>query len=125
MGEGREPLVTPIRATDESFFERCGDLSWKFFRQVFGRFIERLVGLAKPRFCAPLAGLQERFTGVLIIDGSRLAAIAHKLKILWEEQAVVLPGCLLVVYDLLRRIPWLVEFSVDAAASELMGPRRP
>jgi len=119
MREGREPLAPRIQATDESFFERCRDLSWKFFRQVFRRFIESLVGLAQPRFCAPLAGLRERFTDVGLIDGSRVAAIAHKLKILWDERAVVLPGCLLVVYDLFRGIPRILEFSVDAAAGEL------
>lgn len=119
MREGREPLVPRIQATDESFFERCRDFSWKFFREVFSRFIEGLVGLAKPRFCAPLAGLRERFTDVVLIDGSRVAAIAHKLKILWDQRAVVLPGCLLGVYDLFRGIPRILEFSVDAAAGEL------
>lgn len=119
MREGREPLAPRIKATDEAFFERCRDLSWKFFREVFSRFNEGLVGLAKPRFCAPMAGLQERFTDVVLIDGSRVAAIAHKLKILWDVRAVVLPGCLLVVYDLFRGIPRILEFSVDAAAGEL------
>jgi hypothetical protein len=119
MRDGREPLAPKIQATDESFFERCRDFSWKFFREVFVRFIEGLIGIAKPRFCAPLAGVRERFTDVVLIDGSRVAAIAHKLKILWNERAVVLPGCLLVVYDLFRGIPRILEFSVDAAAGEL------
>jgi hypothetical protein len=119
MREGQEPLVPRIQATDESFFERCRDLSWKFFREVFSMFIERIAARAKPRFCAPLAGLRERFADVVLIDGSRVAAIAHKLKILWDERAVVLPGCLLAVYDLFRGIPRMLEFSVDAAAGEL------
>lgn len=119
MREGREPLVPRIQATDEAFFQRCRDLTWKFFREGFCRFLERLVGFVKPRFCAPLAGLRERFTDVVAIDGSRVAAIAHKLKILWDERAVVLPGCLLAVYDLFRGIPRVLEFSVDAAAAEL------
>lgn len=119
MREGRESLVPRIQATDESFFERCRDLSWKFFREVFCRLLEGLVGLAKPRFCAPLAPLRERFTDVMLIDGSRVAAIAHKLKILWDVRAVVLPGCVLAVYDLFRGIPRILEFTVDAAVGEL------
>lgn len=58
-------------------------------------------------------------TDVVLIDGSRVEAIAHKLKILRDERAVVLPGCLLAVYDLFRGIPRILEFSVDAAAGEL------
>lgn len=119
MREGREPWVPRIQATDEAFFQRCRDLSWKFFREVFYRFVERLVGGVQPRFCGPVASLRERFTDVVAIDGSRVAAIAHKLKILWHERAVVLPGCLLAVYDLFRGIPRVLEFSVDAAAAEL------
>jgi hypothetical protein len=119
MREGREPLAPAVQASDEAFFERCRDLSWKFFREVFCRLIEGLAGCAKPRFCAPLVGLRERFEDVLLIDGSRVAAIAHKLKILWDVRAVVLPGCLLGVYDLFRGIPRILEFTVDAAAGEL------
>lgn len=119
MREGREPWVPRIQATDEAFFQRCRDLCWKFFREVFRRFVERLLEFVKPRYCAPLAGLRERFTDVLIIDGSRVAAIARKLKILWDERAVVLPGCLLAVYDLFRGIPRILEFCVDAAAGEM------
>jgi hypothetical protein len=56
---------------------------------------------------------------VVILDGSRLAAIAHRLKLLWNERAVVLPGCLLGVYDLGRGLCRRLYFSADAAASEM------
>ena len=119
MRIGREPWVPRIQATDEAFFQRCRDLSWKFFQEVFRRFLERLVECAQPRYVASLGGLRERFTDVFVIDGSRVAAIAHKLKILWDERAVVLPGCLLGVYDLFRGIPRIVDFCADAAAAEM------
>ena len=52
-------------------------------------------------------------------NGSRLVAIAHRLKRLWDERAVVLPGCLLAVYDLGRGLCREFVFSPDAAAGEL------
>jgi hypothetical protein len=52
-------------------------------------------------------------------NGSRLAAIAHRLKRLWDERAVVLPGSLLAVYDLGRGLCREFVFSPDAAAGEL------
>jgi len=65
----------------------------------------------------------------VILDGSRLAAIAHRLKLLWNERAVVLPGCLLGVYDLGRGLCRHLHFSADAAASEMTAresrPGRP
>ena len=56
---------------------------------------------------------------VVLLDGSRLAAIAHRLKLLWNERAVVLPGCLLGVYDLGRGLCRALYFTADAAASEM------
>jgi hypothetical protein len=117
--EGREPLVPRVKASPEAFFERCRDLSSEFFAEVFRRFVGNLEESVPPRFCSELAGLQEHFTDVLIIDGSRLAAIARRLKILWNERAVVLPGCLLGVYDLFRGIPRQLSFCADAAKSEM------
>ena len=117
--EGREPFAEPVETSDQAFFERSQKLSWRFFAEVFRRFIANLQQRTTPRYCKPLQGLRERFTDVLVIDGSRLAAIARRLKILWDVRAVVLPGCLIAVYDLFRGIPRLVEFSADAAAAEI------
>lgn len=117
--EGREPLVPRVRASPEAFFERCRDLSWEFFAEVFRRFVGELEGSVPPRFCAELRGVRARFRDVLVIDGSGLAAIARRLKILWNERAVVLPGCLLGVYDLFRGIPRQLSFCADGAKSEM------
>jgi len=118
LGEGRLPLGQPVEATDQAFFERCKNLTWRFFAQVFRQFIAGLLRFAKPRYRSDLSDLRERFTDVLVIDGSRLAAVARKLKILWNERSVVLPGCLIALYDLFRGIPRILEFCADAAASE-------
>ena len=44
--------------------------------------------------------------------------IAQRLKILWDERAAVLPGCLTAVYDLPRGIATQLWFDQDAAPSE-------
>ncbi|MBI3300459.1 MAG: transposase [Deltaproteobacteria bacterium] len=63
--------------------------------------------------------MRKRFPDVLIVDGSRLDAIGHRLKLLRHDPAVVLPGCLTVFYDLFRGITRQVLFFPHAAAPEL------
>ncbi len=116
---GTDPLLPPVTATSEAFFQRCRDLRPAFFAAVFAEFTARLVAATPVRYAAALAPLQARFTAVLVVDGSRLAAIAHRLKLLWEERAVILPGCLLAVYDLGRGLCRGLAFDPDAAAAEL------
>src|SRR4029453_8638713 len=93
--DGREPLFPRVDATSEAFFQRCRDLRPAFFAEVFRRFTARLVDAVPPRYAAEVAPICQRFADVVILDGSRLAAITHRLKLLWDERAVVLPGCLL------------------------------
>src|SRR5229473_8160153 len=117
--EGRDPTFPRIEASPEAFFQRCRDLRPAFFAEVFQRFTTRLVAAVPPRYAAEVAPVRARFTAIVILDGSRLAAIAHRLKLLWNERAVVLPGCLLGVYDLGRGLCRRLYFSADAAASEM------
>ena len=117
--DDRDPLFPRIVATPEAFFQRCRDLRPAFFAEVFRRFTASLLPQVPPRYAAPVASVRARFADILIVDGSRLAAIAHRLKLLWNERAVVLPGCLLGVYDLGRGLCRALHFSADAAASEM------
>jgi len=118
--DGREPLFPRVDATPEAFFQRCRDLRPEFFAEVFRDFTGRMVAAVPPRYAAEVAAVRVRFAGgIVLIDGSRLAAIARRLKILWDERAVILPGCLLGVYDLGRGLCRALYFSADAAASEM------
>src|SRR5713226_8128490 len=117
--EGRDPSFPRIVASPEAFFQRCRDLRPAFFAEVFRRFTARLITAVPPRYATELAPVQARFGAVVVFDGSRLAAIAHRLKLLWDERAVVLPGCLLGVYAVLRGLCRHLPFSADAAASEM------
>lgn len=107
------------KVSEEGFFDRCQNLSWRFFAAAFQEFVECIAKQAKPVFASTLKALQERFPQVVIIDGTRLDKIARKMKILWHTRQSVLPGCLFIVYDLFRGIPSLVKFDPDAAASEI------
>src|SRR5713226_4933355 len=115
----REPMFPRIVATPEAFFQRCRDLRPAFFAEVFQRFTASVVTAVPPRYAAEIAPVRERFTALVILDGSRLDAIAHRLKLLWNERAVVLPGCLRGVYDVGRGLCRHLHFSADAAASEM------
>lgn len=114
-GTGLLPAVT---ATNGAFYQRCKALSPVFFEVLYQEFIDRISKEAPLAYCSKLARFQERFTSVQVIDGSRLDAIAHRLKILQKEKAVVLPGCLTAQYDLFRGIAVGLWFDADAAASE-------
>jgi len=117
-GEGREPLFPGVDASEEAFFQRCRDLRPEFFGQVFREFTGRLLTASPPRYASDVAPVQARFAAVVALDGSRLAAIARRLKLLWNERSVILPGCLLAVYDLGRGLCRSLAFSADAAAGE-------
>ena len=121
--EGREPLFPVVQASPEAFFERCQSLRPAFFAAIFTRFTARLLCAVPVRYAGDLAPLQARFAEICVVDGSRLAAIAHRLKLLWPERAVVLPGCLLALYDVGRGLCRTLAFSADAAAAELTRAR--
>jgi hypothetical protein len=58
------------------------------------------------------------FPEVFIADGSGLDRVARKLKVVWDERSVVLPGSLFVLYDLFRGVPRSLEFHEDAHGGE-------
>jgi len=107
-----------VPATSEAFFQRSRDLPWKFFGALWVDFLGRVVRQAPTNYGSDTAALRASFKELWVLDGSRLDAIAHRLKILHKERAVVLPGCIEAAYDLWRGIPRLLHFSANAAASE-------
>src|SRR5262249_437506 len=82
-----------VHATPEAFFERCQTLNWRFFAHLYEAFVAQVLPQAMPGYAAPLHTLREHFPEVWIVDGSRLDAVAHRLKLLREVRARVLPGC--------------------------------
>jgi Transposase DDE domain len=111
-------FLPEVDAEAEAFYQRCRDLSSVFFMALFNRFVDLALPRAPKQYARELAHLEKKFSDVLIIDGSRLDKIAHRLKILWPEKAAVLPGCLIAVYDLFRGVARQILFDADAASSE-------
>ena len=117
---GPDPLgfLPQVEASSESFFTKCKAMSSKFFMAVYAHFVEKVLPKAPVRYARKFAALRKRFPEIQIIDASRLDKIAHRLKILWNEEAAVLPGCMTAVYDLFRGIATEIWFDPDAADSE-------
>lgn len=107
-----------ISASSEAFFQKCKDLSSGFFMALYHCFLEKVLPEAPAVYCGKVARVKRKFKEVNIIDGSKLDKIAHRLKILWRQEAAVLPGSLTAVYDLQRGIATQLWFDGDAAASE-------
>lgn len=117
---GGNGLMPEVATTDSAAFQRFKNLNWSFFHALYYAFTQRLTEEARPVFASKVSGLRERFPSIFLIDGSRLDPIAHKLKILRNHAAAVLPGCMTVVYDLFRGTTRQVLFDPDAAAAELL-----
>lgn len=114
----REGLLPQIKSSDSAFYQRCQNLSSSFFFALYVHFVESLQKSALEIYAPNLQHLRKRFPGIRIIDGSRLDAIAHRLKILRHQEAAILPGCLTAIYDLFRGYAVQLWFDPDAAASE-------
>jgi hypothetical protein len=94
-------------------------LHWRFFANLHNAFVTVVLPDATPCYAAPLHALRERFAEVWVVDGSRLDTVAHRLQLLRDVRAPVLPGCLTAFYDLYRGIRRHLAFHADAAAGEL------
>ena len=118
-GRGRDALWPRVLATPRAFFKKAQGLRPHLFQATYAAFTRSILPKARPAYASWLGPLRERFPDVLIVDGSRLDAIGHRLKLLRPERAQVLPGCLTVFYDLFRGITRQVLFFPNAAEAEL------
>jgi hypothetical protein len=116
----RFPALGPAaRTSPEAFFQRAERLRPQFFQALYEAFVARLLPDAPTTYATAVQGLRQRFAEVWVVDGSRLDAVAHRLKFTWDVRSPLLPGCLLVLYDLFRGFPRRLSFCADAARSEL------
>lgn len=93
-----------------SFFERSQTLSWRFFDEVFRRFVASVESEAPTSFEGALRAQLAGFSQVWVVDGSGLDRVAKRLKALRAVEEVVVPGSVLVCYDLWRGVPRVVQF---------------
>ncbi len=112
-GRGRDTLWP------RAFFTKARGLRPHLFQALDDAFTHSLLPKARPVYASWLGAVHQRFAEVLVVDGSRLDAICHRLKLLRHDPAQILPGCLTVFYDLFRGITRHVVFFPDAAEAEL------
>ena len=108
----------------QGLFFRSRRMRPEFMRDVHAAFCERALSRRRPAFARPIHPLLKRFAGLRAIDGSKLDAVAHRLKILWKSRAVILPGAIVAHYDIAYGVVRYIDFSADAAASELRSAVR-
>src|SRR5262249_5189356 len=82
-------------------------------------FVAQVLPEARPCYAQPLQSLRQHFPDVWVVDGSRLDAVAHRLKRLRDVRACVVPGCLPAFYALYRGIARYLACAADAPAGEL------
>lgn len=107
-----------FETSPSSFFERSQDLDFEFFRSLFERFAAAITAQAPAVFEAPLRAELEHYPEVWVVDGTALARVAHRLKATRDVEQILVPGSLLVCYDLFRGIPRVVEFSEELLGGE-------
>jgi len=118
-GRGRDKLWPRVMASPRAFFQKARGLRPHLFEAVYAAFTRSILPKARPAYASWLSRLREHFPDILIVDGSRLDAIGHRLKLLRSERAQILPGCLTVFYDVFRGITRQVLFFPNAAEPEL------
>ena len=99
---GGDSIFPYVGVSKQAFFQRCANLNWEFFAEVFRTFVQGLASTEPPRFARQHAEVAERFRGIWVLDGSHLDPVARRLKILWEDGRRALPGTILGCYDLMR-----------------------
>lgn len=104
--------------TQSSFFERSQKLRWEFFREVYDRFIASLLPDCAQGFESELRAQLATFPEVWAVDGSGLDRVAHRLKVVQRVRKVVIPGSVLVLYDLFRGVPRAVHFNEKLLGGE-------
>jgi hypothetical protein len=122
LEEGRagQGGFSEVGSSDQAFFARCQGMKPAFFRGIFDAITKRVLDKEPASFQEELREVGSRFAGVWVVDGSGLDAVAHRLKVRWDERAVVLPGAITAFYDLFHGVPRMLEFHEEARKGELL-----
>jgi len=118
-GRSRDKLWPRVNARARAFFEKAAGQRPELFMRLYRAFLESILPKAPEAYASWMKGLCQHFPAVFIVDGSRLDAVCHRLKIVWNTRAQLLPGCVTVFYDLFRGLCREVLFFPDAAEAEL------
>jgi hypothetical protein len=124
LATGRKDADYPaVEGGDQGFFERCKTLSWQFFSSLFEAFGTSVARGEPESFAGRFSALRARFGKIFILDGSTLDQVARRLKILWNDRRVPLPGSIVALYDLGRGCPAKLRFDRIPQGKEMPGAR--
>jgi hypothetical protein len=118
-GRGRDRLWPQVLVSARAFYKKAAGLRADLFLEVYKAFVAGILPKAPPTYASSMADLRKQFADILLVDGSRLDALVHQLKMLRPNRRVVLAGCMTVYYDLWRGIPRQIFFCADAAKDEM------
>lgn len=116
--QGQEKLLPHVEATPEAFFEKSKDFHWSFFASLFNEIGARMLPETRCVYAGEAHDVRKHFPEIWVMDGSQLAEVVHRLKILWKVHGAVLPGRIFAFYDLFRGVARGMVFEPDAAKNE-------
>jgi hypothetical protein len=117
--KGPDQLWPRVLARPQAFFEKAQGQRPGLFMHLYRAFVKSILADAPEAYASWMSPLRQHFPEIHIVDGSRLDAVAHRLKIAQGDHAALLPGCVTAFYDLFRGFCREVLFFPNAAEAEL------
>lgn len=118
-GRSRDKLWPRVQAGARAFYEKAEGQRPGLFMHLYRAFLRSLLPQAPQTYASWMAPLRRHFPEITVVDGSRLDAVCHRLKITHDVRSPVLPGCVTAFYDLFRGVCREVLFFPNAAEPEL------
>lgn len=117
--KGQDQLWPRVMARPQAFFEKAQGQRPGLFMHLYRAFVKSILPHAPETYASWMRPLRQHFPEIHVVDGSRLDAVAHRLKIAHGQRAVLLPGCVTAFYDLFHGFCREVLFFPNAAEAEL------
>lgn len=114
-----DQLWPRVMARPRAFFEKAEGQRPGLFMHLYRAFVKSILPHAPEAYASWMGPLRRHFPEIHIVDGSNLDAVAHRLKIVHDERAALLPGSVTAFYDLFHGFCREVLFFPDAAKGEL------
>jgi hypothetical protein len=111
----------PIEVSHQAMSLRLRTFPAELFEHIWRDILPKLLerwGQRQRPLAPVLQWAQAHFTAVLILDGSTLDALLHKVGLLRESEGTVLAGRMAALLDLLSRLPREIWYEEDAQAHD-------
>lgn len=115
----QDQLWPRVLARPRAFFEKAEGQRPGLFMYLYRAFVKSILPQAPETYASWMSALRQHFPEIHIIDGSKLDAVAHRLKIAQGQRKALLPGSVTAFYDLFHGFCREVLFFPNAAEAEL------